>query len=619
MKTFVPLVVAMAVFVGADALAAAPQDVDARLREIEALQDRDPAAARRMFEEVLQSPGLTGAQKMQALLDRCTLTEDPAQMRARAEEGLAIARAANDAKGIAGMLLCRGSGYENAGQYEPALADFNAARALAEKLGDRTAIASTYAESGYVHYVRGDLNEALVDLQKSYDLYQQLHLDRGRRTALTYIAHMYADPRLAQFDRAIEYYRQLLADYEASGARTNAADTLFNIASTYEHKGDLGAALLWYRRALKAEEALGRAGEMAYVKRSIGVTLSKLGRSEEALPLFDAALAVFVKSGATDNEMQTRQSRGIALRKAGRAQAAIPDLETSARYFEANKNLRFLEKGQEELALAYAAVGRWQEAFATRSAELVLQRQLAEKLREEHTSRLRVQFDVEKKEQENRALVRENALRKRALDAAARIRRLQTLVLVLGAAIIAVLAYLITRSLRDARRMRVMAMTDELTRLPNRRHLFAEAQAALERARAHGEPFSFIAFDIDLFKRINDTWGHAAGDLVLQRVAHVCRMATRPGDRIGRVGGEEFAVLLSSPLADARAVAERLRAAVEALDVTDVDPSLRVTISLGVAEWTAADATVEGIAGRADEVLYCAKERGRNRVELAVA
>jgi diguanylate cyclase (GGDEF)-like protein len=168
--------------------------------------------------------------------------------------------------------------------------------------------------------------------------------------------------------------------------------------------------------------------------------------------------------------------------------------------------------------------------------------------------------------------------------------------------------------------MRVMAMTDELTRLPNRRHLLTVADEQLQRTRAGGEPFSLVAFDIDYFKRINDTWGHAAGDLVLQRVAHACRMALRPNDRIGRTGGEEFTVLLPATRAtDASVVAERLRAAVEAIDCTDVDPALQVTISLGVTEWTPTDDTLTRIAARADELLYRAKERGRNRVEGAAA
>jgi diguanylate cyclase (GGDEF)-like protein len=158
--------------------------------------------------------------------------------------------------------------------------------------------------------------------------------------------------------------------------------------------------------------------------------------------------------------------------------------------------------------------------------------------------------------------------------------------------------------------MRDLALTDELTKLPNRRHLLAFADEQLRSARAGGKPFSMLALDIDHFKRINDTRGHDAGDVVLRTVAQTCQAALRQHDRIGRTGGEEFLVVL--PETDARNaadIAERLRVGVEATGVT---------ISIGVTEWTAAD-DFTALARRADDCLYRAKEQGRNRVELAYA
>jgi diguanylate cyclase (GGDEF)-like protein len=508
------------------------------------------------------------------------------------------------------MLIDRGTAHETAGRLDDAARDYEAARKVAERTGDRSLLATALLQIGYLHYYRGEMNDALVDLQRAYELAKANGDAKGMRLALTDIAHIYADPKVGQYDRAVEYYRQVLPEYEAAGDRTNAADTLFNIGSTLERKGDLGAALEWYRRALAAEEKLGRRGEAAFVKRSIGVTLGKLDRPAEALPLLDEALRVFVESRDADRAMAVRQSRGIIYRRLGRYDAAIADLETTRRWFSEQKNTRFLEKSEDELAAAYASAGRWREAYAARTRHNALQRDLAEKLREEHTARLRVQFDAERKEQENRALIRENA-------AAERIGRLQTIVLILGAAIIAVLVYLAVRLVRDARRMRVMAMTDELTRLPNRRHLLSVAEEQLARSRATGEAFCIVAIDVDHFKRINDTHGHAAGDVVLQRIAHACRATLRPGDRIGRTGGEELSVLLPATRAqDAMAAAERLRAAVDTLDCDDIAPNLRVTISLGVAEWKGHE-TLARVAARADELLYRAKQEGRNRVAAA--
>lgn len=503
--------------------------------------------------------------------------------------------------------LDRGETLERAGRLDEALRAYDQALVIAERTGSQALTGKALVHAGFVQYYRGDTNAALVNLRRAYDLAVTSHDDELQRSALSAIAHVYADPRVAQYDQAIDYYRQVLAQYEVAGPPSEVADTLFNIGSTYEQKGELDDALDWYRRALAAEEKLGRAGDAAYVKRSLAVTLGKLDRFAEALPLFDEALRDLRAANDVDRAVSVRLSRGIVHRRAGNLAAAIADLEESRAWFEKQKNTRFLEKTEDELALAYSAAGRWREAYQARTRDGLLQRELAEKLREDHTSQLRVQFDAQRKEQENRALLRDKA-------AAARIRRLQNIILVLGAVIILVLTYLALRLVRDARRMRAMAMTDELTRLPNRRHVLAVAEGHLHHARESQEPFSLVAFDIDHFKRINDSYGHAAGDMVLQRVAHACRAALRPNDCIGRVGGEEFLVLLPSTREpDAIGVAERLRAAVESVDCGDVAPELRVTISLGVAEWID-NTPLPRLIGRADEVLYRAKREGRNRV-----
>jgi diguanylate cyclase (GGDEF)-like protein len=197
---------------------------------------------------------------------------------------------------------------------------------------------------------------------------------------------------------------------------------------------------------------------------------------------------------------------------------------------------------------------------------------------------------------------------------------LQRIVILLGAVLIAVLGYLAVRHILNARRFRSLALTDELTRLPNRRRILTLAGDQVRAARQSGTVFSLIGLDIDHFKRINDIYGHDIGDQVLQRVAQTCRAALRQNDRIGRIGGEEFiAVLPRTQPAAALEVAQRLRAAVEALDCADLDPSLRVTISLGVAEWRCLDPDLAAVAKRADDSLYSAKQNGRNRVELSAA
>jgi len=159
-----------------------------------------------------------------------------------------------------------------------------------------------------------------------------------------------------------------------------------------------------------------------------------------------------------------------------------------------------------------------------------------------------------------------------------------------------------------------MATTDTLTGLPNRRRLEEACQIQMARVKRHGEKLSVIMIDVDKFKSVNDTYGHQAGDLVLQTVAQVLDATVRESDFVGRWGGEEFMVLCpATKLSDAGIVAEKLRAAIAGHEFPVVD---RKTASFGVAELAAGE-LLEHAVERADSALYRAKENGRDRVELA--
>ncbi|MEQ8506112.1 MAG: diguanylate cyclase [Rhodospirillales bacterium] len=163
-----------------------------------------------------------------------------------------------------------------------------------------------------------------------------------------------------------------------------------------------------------------------------------------------------------------------------------------------------------------------------------------------------------------------------------------------------------------------LATTDDLTGANNRRHFMERAELEVHRLRRHKVPFSIALLDLDLFKQVNDTHGHQAGDDVLKEAVKRWQKGRRPFDTLGRIGGEEFAILL--PGADAGAamtVAERLRSVIAEQSIETADGPIKVTVSIGVAEADDADGTIEGTMGRADAALYHSKNAGRNRVTKA--
>lgn len=171
--------------------------------------------------------------------------------------------------------------------------------------------------------------------------------------------------------------------------------------------------------------------------------------------------------------------------------------------------------------------------------------------------------------------------------------------------------------LDKARVLEQWAMTDSLTGLHNRRHTLLLAELEFQRARRYRHPLTTLMVDVDHFKHVNDTHGHAAGDQVLHAVATRCRRSLREIDLMGRYGGDEFVVLLiETDLVGAQRVAERLRQSVaEAPPIDTPQGPLSVTISVGVATATESCPNLTVLLNGADAALYAAKNAGRNRVE----
>lgn len=172
------------------------------------------------------------------------------------------------------------------------------------------------------------------------------------------------------------------------------------------------------------------------------------------------------------------------------------------------------------------------------------------------------------------------------------------------------------QELEQSRRyLKEQADTDPLTKLANRRSFFQSASTTLAQILRQNEHFSIIILDIDHFKRINDTYGHQAGDVVLQQLSMVLSTAIREGDTLARIGGEEFVV--ASPYTNRLAaivLSERLRKAVENSEFIFAGNRIPVTISLGIASLNKGGDDVDKLLAIADSRLYLAKQKGRNRI-----
>lgn len=211
-------------------------------------------------------------------------------------------------------------------------------------------------------------------------------------------------------------------------------------------------------------------------------------------------------------------------------------------------------------------------------------------------------------ERQKQVLLLEQELEREAAQKA----RLATVLLLVA---VAALVFWALQIKRHQNQLRSLAQTDTLTGIGNRHYFTKSSERALQEAARDGQVGALVMFDLDHFKAINDTYGHGAGDWVLKQVGKVCLAHCRKADFIGRLGGEEFAVLLrGADLAGAMRVAEECRSKLAQLDTRESGYSFVVTASFGVTSTAQSGYDLSRLLSHADQMLYRAKNEGRNRV-----
>jgi diguanylate cyclase (GGDEF)-like protein len=197
-------------------------------------------------------------------------------------------------------------------------------------------------------------------------------------------------------------------------------------------------------------------------------------------------------------------------------------------------------------------------------------------------------------------------------DKAVETSRLYIIMLMMGLAFVAFMAY---RTKRSQMHFKSLSRLDGLTGLSNRPHFIELAENALEESQKSGQPVSVIICDLDYFKRINDTFGHAAGDTALKQTAAVFQTHLRKQDIVGRLGGEEFAmVLIDCDAATAQLRCDKIRLAIAKISIGDSKAAFMLSASFGIAVTDAANHELRKLLADADAALYQAKLGGRNRV-----
>lgn len=596
----------------------ADERLSARLQAARELAARHPRQAIRELQSLRRDAMAVDALSIRLGADEIecrALTDlDQAEALRVADAGVSAAGGDPPAAARLGWLrlrACRAGVLLDRGEAERGTAELDDILARTPSTADTAARAMALLERGLYRSRKGDLLPGQDDLITACRLLRSAGTVADQDLCTFHLSSHYR--RMGDLDEALKLLNTLHERAQRSGALYDDSIYLYSMAFALQMKGQWPQALARYRDALVLNEQFEDAHGIAFAEHGMARSLVELKRPQDAIAHARRALQMVDWS----EDPREHSVRTITLAEAltaagkpGEARQLLDGLEARVR---SAGHASTLARWLVARARALGQLAQWRESQANLLEAREIEHTLHAQQLSEHSARLRMQFNRARDEEEMDALRRLN-------EQGQRLRETQALALALFVILLVGALIQVGRKMRQTRELKRLAMTDELTGLPNRRAMFEFGNESLSRSAASAAPLSVLMIDVDHFKRINDTHGHAVGDQVLQRLARSLVSVIRDGDRLGRVGGEEFMAVLPGVSSDeAGRIAERMRQAAlsESASGRD-DEAVRFSVSIGVAG-TAGVTALDTLLSRADEALYRAKAGGRNRVCVADA
>lgn len=535
---------------------------------------------------------------------------------------------------------------------EPALASAEAALAQSAQLRDNARVRAIMARAqardllGIADGAEADLNALLADSQFDSALRAELLMTRGmlatsRRAysaALSDFAIAYRDAPDAELrfskadiaahlgnlysqlrDRqaAIRYYRHALDVFSGQQNRFKRSVVAYSLSLLYMGQNTPDQAETYLRQALTDSEMLHDEQGIAYAQNGLAAVAIERGQWQQAEALLGKAISAFATAQNAPMQFEAELALAEVRLGQGHADDALRRLDAALKLQPQGSPGAQLARVLKLRARAYALLGQHQAAYQDLQRYVEEQARIQNELHDEALAELRVRYEVEREQQQNELLKRDNDLQARQILAENQSRRFYLAIALTASLAVLFLLFAIYKSRAAKQKLAELAATDELTGLANRRFFQQVANMEMERAHRHQLPMCIAVLDLDHFKAINDQYGHAAGDQVLQAFAQVGREVLRQTDVLARVGGEEFILLLPhTTLPQARLLLERMRARMGKFDARPLGIEQLPTVSMGLTSLAISDRQLADVIKRADDAVYLAKKNGRNRVEL---
>ncbi|QDO82859.1 diguanylate cyclase [Shewanella psychropiezotolerans] len=510
---------------------------------------------------------------------------------------------------FADLKLCRAWFYQVAGNVDLALNEYNQVIAQAYQLESPRLIADARGLRGAIYSFQGNYALALEDLYSAQQLYDDLNLAFWSRYNLAEIATSYR--RFGDPHTAYKYYAKLEAKFIETGDLESATDMVTEMAIALEELGENEAALKKHLQSYRYWQQEKDELAQSFVAINLAGILIKLGRLDEVQKYLDEAQKhVLPTDEAFYSFMMLFRAQFQLLQ--GQPIAAIPLIEEAKSAFLRVKNTRGLTQLYMLESQVFAALFQWEHAYHSLEHFNQLHNELDIKLQTHRTAEMQTRFNTKQVETENLLLLETQQIKEHELQILQQNRYLQFTVIFLAIIVIIVISLFAYKQAQKSKLFSTLALTDHLTKLANRRHAYTVGEQAFSE---NHDVMALILFDADHFKKINDNFGHNIGDKTLISLANIASDLMRKSDLVGRVGGEEFLVILPhTNLEQATEIAERLVDSIAMTDLSDIAQELTMTISAGVAA-REQDRNFSELLQRADKGLYLAKSSGRNCVK----
>jgi diguanylate cyclase (GGDEF)-like protein len=540
--------------------------------------------------------------------------KEPKQGLAYSDEALRLARDARDVASEARALLCRATYIMLTSGSQRGLPEVEKAIVLLQDADEPQLLAEALEIRGDIRSLLGEQAKAMLDFQRARAAYRAAGIDHEVEPLMLSIAVAYR--RMGDWPQAQRYFTAAVKRMQDKGDWESVATNLIQLGFLHGESGFPDKALAAFREAERVAIKHDDAYNINAARLGIAESQIVLGQPETALAALQQARVGFAAEHDTSSQDMLLMLTGQALARQGQHAGALARYQQALPLIQQDGNERYLAMLFKAQAASKEALGQAGAALEDYKRYTDLQMKLQGKMRLEQSRMLEYEYEIRRRDFENKQLRAEATVKQQEVSALEAVRRWQWLAIGLGVLLMALLALLAWRQWRKSRRLRDLTLLDPLTGVANRPGIEREAARALDESIRDGTPLSLLMLDLDHFKAINDRYGHAAGDKVLRATTTAWQAQLRGRDPLGRVGGEEFVVVCpDTTLEQALVVANRLRESANALRFDEIDPALRVSVSIGAAQSRKTGDSCDALLDRADTALYRAKQQGRDRVE----